>query len=72
MVSYMVAKLPYMATYIAPEMSMVLDMVPKTPWTWIFFKDLEVFFATQSAMYGCFKSFLSNVDIFAWSAIWFP
>ena len=23
-------------------------------------------------MYGCFKSFLSNVDIFAWSAIWLP
>ena len=72
MVSYMVAKLPYMATYIAPEMCMVLDMVPKTPWTWIFSMILKSFFSIQSAMYGCFKSFLSNVDIFASSAIWLP
>ena len=27
-----------------------------------FFKRLDEFFSTQSALYGCFKSFLSNVD----------
>ena len=37
-----------------------------------FFKCLEEFSSTQSVMYGCFKSFLSNVDIFVWSAIWLP
>ena len=44
----------------------------KCVWSWIwfqrhhelqfFFKCLDEFFSTQSAMYGCFKSFLSNVD----------
>ena len=37
-----------------------------------FFKCLDEFFSTQSALYGCFKSFLSNVDFFAWSSIWLP
>ena len=37
-----------------------------------FFKCLEEFSSTQSVMYGCFKSFSSNVGIFEWSAIWLP
>ena len=36
-----------------------------TPWTSIFFKCLDEFFSTQSAMHGCFKSFLRNVDFFS-------
>ena len=38
----------------------------------IFFKCLDEFFSTQSALYGCFKSFLSIVDFFACSSIWLP
>ena len=54
----------------------------KCVWSWIwfprhhelqfFFKCLDEFLSTQSALYGCFKSFLSNVDFFAWSSIWLP